>query len=567
MPSEDMKTAVAPSGLLPALGEVSLAEPPTCTLRVGVTGQRPPKLTDDQIPEIRNAVREVLTFIRGATEDLVKSNLGYARREPRFLIVSSLAEGTDRLVAAEALTLGFRLQCPLPANRDEYRRDFTAPSSAQAFDELLGKAKAVFEFMGQREGTWLEPAAYEAAGRVMLARTDVLITVWDGERGEPAGTAQIVGEAQQAGIPIVRIPRQNPAQIEFLSQAAGAISDWRNELRGALITALAAPDSSRDRVPEFLREAFRRTAGRDPVVEQRDQADQIAKRYAALYRRAYKTVYSLAPMAVLLAIAGWWLLGNRSDTDLELLSTCLELLCIIVILGVTWYGRKRRWHERWLDARAMAEQFRSWAFLAPIAQAPPTSRLPPYVSTKATQRDWTGWCFRARVREHGLSPAVVTPESLAVYQRQLLQVIAGQAQHHQDKGGERKRTYERMELTTAVLFAVTGVACFVHLALPELLRLESVAFLTTLAAVTAVLPAVGSALEGLQGQGEYQRLSERSEGMCRYFTSLQKQVRGPELQPLSYAALAQLAHQVAGVMLDELSDWRSLVRLRSLHPM
>jgi hypothetical protein len=55
--------------------------------------------------------------------------------------------------------------------------------------------------------------------------------------------------------------------------------------------------------------------------------------------------------------------------------------------------------------------------------------------------------------------------------------------------------------------------------------------------------------------------------MCRYFTSLQKQVRGPELQPLSYAALAQLAHQVAGVMLDELSDWRSLVRVRSLHPM
>jgi hypothetical protein len=107
---------------------------------------------------------------------------------------------------------------------------------------------------------------------------------------------------------------------------------------------------------------------------------------------------------------------------------------------------------------------------------------------------------------------------------------------------------------------------FVHLFSPQLFQYENTVFLTTLAALTAVLPAFGAALEGLQAQGEYQRLSERSEGMCHYFTSLKERFPGAETQPLSYTALADLAHQASGVMLDELSDWRNLVRVRNLHP-
>ena len=554
--------------------ESSLARPPICTLRVGVTGHRtPPKLPGDKLPQIRSAVREVLTFVRSFTQNIVSSNQGYAKRVPELRIISSLAEGADRLVAEEGLNpdLGFKLQCPLPAHRDEYRRDFTEPSSKEEFDRLLGQANAVFEFNGQRAGTWLESGSYEAVGRVTLAQSDMLIAVWDGEEGKPGGTAQMVREAQQAGIPTIRIAPQNPTLIEFLSLAVGPVSEWREELGRALTTALSAPASTSDHIAEFLSEALDRTSERDPVAKQREQADQIAGLYAVRYRRAYKRVYWLAPTAVLFAIAGWWLVGNRSDTRLEWLSTCIELLCIGAILSVTWYGRRRRWHDRWLDARVLAEQFRTWEFLAPIGQTPPTSRLPPYM--KAKHGDWTGWYFRARVREHGLTSAELTPEYLAEYQRQLLLVVTGQAQHHRDKGEARRRTYELIEFSSTALFGLTGLFCFVHLILPfvhlispQLVQYENTVFLTTLAALTAVLPAFGAALEGLQAQGEYQRLSERSEGMCHYFTSLKERFPGAETQPLSYTALADLAHQASGVMLDELSDWRNLVRVRNLHP-
>lgn len=564
MNTQSLKTQVSERPLLTPLNEISIVHPPTCTLRIGVTGHRaPPKLADDAMPQIRQAVCEVLTFLKSSVQDMVRLNQGYATREPVFRIISSLAEGADRLVAEEGLGLDFKLQCPLPATRNEYRQDFGTRSSKEEFARLLGRANAVFELTGQRSGTWLESIAYEAAGRVTLAQSDILIAIWDGGEGEPGGTAQMVREAQQAGVPTIRIAPQNPTLIEFLSPTAGPASDWRHRLGRSITTALSPPASTSDRVAEFQGEALDGTPEMDPVAKQRDQADQIAGRYAARYRRAYKAVYCLAPMAVLFAIAGWWVVG-KGKPSLEWVSTCMELICIIAILSITWYGRRGRWHERWLDARVLAEQFRTLEFLAPIAQTPPTSRLPPYM--KATQGNWTGWYFRARVREHGLTTAVLTPDYLAEYQRQLLRVVTGQAQHHRDRGGARKRAYDALEFVTTALFGFTGLVCFAHLFSPKLLGLESPVFLTTLAAVTAVLPAFGAALEGLQAQGEYQRLSERSEGMCHYFTSLQERLPAPEIQPLSYMSLVHLAHEASGAMLDELSDWRNLVRVRTLHP-
>ncbi len=339
MPDESTGAVVQP--VLP-----SLKEPPACAIRVGIVGHRPSKLPEHQIPRIREAVREILQLVRTTTDEIARSNRSYRSPAPIFRIISSLAEGSDRLVAEEALLLGFALQCPLPADRDQYKVDFKHPSSADAFDRLLREAKAaVFELDGRRAGDWLEPSAYEAAGRMVLSHSDVLITIWDGKQGERAGTGQMVREAQQVGIPIVRIDSQDPAQIEFLSSTTLPASDWRGELRRALTTALHPPDSAEACVKEFLDECIALQPGGDPIVDQRDQADQIAGRYAKLYRRAYKAMYSLAPLSVLCAILGLWLASNKIEGPLEWLLTTLELLMIGAILLVTKLGNKGRWHE------------------------------------------------------------------------------------------------------------------------------------------------------------------------------------------------------------------------------
>ena len=124
--------------------------------------------------------------------------------------------------------------------------------------------------------------------------------------------------------------------------------------------------------------------------------------------------------------------------------------------------------------------------------------------------------------------------------------------------------HHRAETWANGLFWATVGGCACHLA-GSLVWPDAQTLSKTLAASTAILPAFASALEGFQAQGEYQRLAERSAGMHHYLWSLETQVPAPETRPLPYPALARLAHQLSSVMLDELNDWRNLVRIRGLH--
>ena len=80
--------------------------------------------------------------------------------------------------------------------------------SRREFDLLLGRASAVVELDGAREPPGREGEWYEAAGRLMLGHSDVLIAIWD---GQPAagrgGTAEIVAEAVELGV-IAALPQQ-----------------------------------------------------------------------------------------------------------------------------------------------------------------------------------------------------------------------------------------------------------------------------------------------------------------------------------------------------------------------
>ena len=100
-------------------------------------------------------------------------------------LVSSLAEGADRIVAEAALRLNFSLTAILPFERSIYRHDFSTADSRAAFDTLLGGAESVVELDGRRGA---DAKAYAAAGIEMLAKADILIAIWnqkpaDGEGG------------------------------------------------------------------------------------------------------------------------------------------------------------------------------------------------------------------------------------------------------------------------------------------------------------------------------------------------------------------------------------------------
>ncbi len=121
-----------------------------------------------------------------------------ARDERRPLtVLSSLAEGADRLVAHEGLRHRLALDVILPLDAGDYARDF--PDTADEFADLLGRARRVDVVPPAGDRT----DAYLAAGIAVLARADLLVAIWDGQpaRGR-GGTAEIVAEARTAGYPL-----------------------------------------------------------------------------------------------------------------------------------------------------------------------------------------------------------------------------------------------------------------------------------------------------------------------------------------------------------------------------
>lgn len=118
-----------------------------------------------------------------------------------LVAVSALAEGADRIVAQRVLARsGGRLVALLPFEPADYIADFTDADSVREFSDLLAAADEYEVVTGSASDDWTREAAYERAGHAMLDRCDVLLALWDGEKGRGrGGTADMVFEAGLIG--------------------------------------------------------------------------------------------------------------------------------------------------------------------------------------------------------------------------------------------------------------------------------------------------------------------------------------------------------------------------------
>ncbi len=135
-------------------------------------------------------------------------------------LLSSVAEGADRLLLAAAAEHGIPYVCALPCAPDCFREDFSSPDSSSEFDQLLESARAIVmptESIDKESG-------YLWASNYVLDRADVLVAVWDGAPGHgPAGTAETVSRALKQGLPVIWIPTHVPHTVRMLGARASAI--------------------------------------------------------------------------------------------------------------------------------------------------------------------------------------------------------------------------------------------------------------------------------------------------------------------------------------------------------
>ncbi|MBC9031030.1 hypothetical protein IAG41_01360 [Sphingomonas sp. JC676] len=579
---------------------------PQRTLRIGVTGHRPARLGSSDLDKLHVEVSRILAEI---------CSLVSLHGPTEIRLVSPLAEGADSIVADAALERGWALDAVLPFFRDDYAQDFAPGQARDAHLRRLAQAAAVFELPGERSGEGGEAAAYERAGRITLAQSDLLLAIWDSEpmRGR-GGAAQIVAEAVLQGIPVIHVDpadKHPPVllwdgleEIDLGQQTIDTVARGDVDKLGALLGQLL--DLPVEKQEAAMLERFRSGAtgwqrlalayplllavagvrrlrrtdfgwtkpgdtgaaiptctGTQDFADRLDRAarpsfaraDAAATRFAQLFRSGYVTNFMLAAFAVLLSMLG---LAMPAWAKPELI--VLEVLTIATILLVTRMGNKAGWHRLWLDNRALAERLRCVALSAQLGDLDLRG-----AGEQAAL--WVAWYTRASARLLGLPSIRADRAYLECVRSELRQLIQGQIAYLNAEARRMHLLDHRLHLTGTILFAITALACVSMLIfkgayelVPALYAIQY-PFSIGVTIVSAALPAIGAAIYGIRMQGDFAGIAARGEALRHDLETLAGVI---DADTLSFDTLLRRARRVTDLLAGDLASWLRAYHARPL---
>jgi hypothetical protein len=176
-------------------------------LCVGITGHRPNRIPAHAVGRIKRELTKVMVDIEASNPSL---------RRP--MLFSSLAEGADRLAAFIALGQGWPLSALLPFHRSRFEEDFSEPHSIGEFRALLEASSHVEEPSKKAHVGRAAEESYDAVGRRLLALSNIVIAVWDGEGSQgKGGTVELIGQARQIGVPVIWVHASIAQKPQWLS--------------------------------------------------------------------------------------------------------------------------------------------------------------------------------------------------------------------------------------------------------------------------------------------------------------------------------------------------------------
>ena len=524
------------------------------SLRIGVTGHR--RLTDPAT---------LVPGIRAAIQGVVERFLGPAA-QPALLVISALAEGADRLVAAEVLAgPDATLEAVLPLPPGDYLDDFTGDASKAEFTAMLGRAASVWV---ARPGSSRDEA-YERAGRHVVDRADVLIALWDGEppRGR-GGTATVVSYAREQGVPVAWVQTSGAATPVY----------WYDEDRAAHVEEAAREfrEYNAAPIPEF---AARARAERDRLAPAGAagppgslgpacsdaaswispyfvRADVLATRLERIFRLTNWTMFLAAAAAVVVVavqVTVWpqltWI-------------AAAEVVLLLVLVAAPLVSRRLRVLDRWISYRFLAERLRSGYFLA-LAGAGDRSGPGERRERSAYVSDPTEvWIERALDEITARRPPVrFGPADVAALRDYLSEHwIGAQIRYHENTARRQGAWDSRLFAATGVLFLITAVAAFLHLLGWGEHHGNPTEFGLLLIVLSICVPAIGAAVHGIRTQSEFRRHCQR----YRRMAGLLRQLHADMSRAQSITVIHEIAADAEHLMRAENSDWFGVMRFHDV---
>lgn len=527
-------------------------------LRIGVTGHR--HLADPAA--VAGAVRAALQLIRD--QITVRSSTDVV-----LVAVSALAEGADRLLAREVLAEPHaRLEAVLPGDRAGYAQDFQTTASRREFDDLLKQASRVWQapaLASRQEG-------YEWAGRRVTDRSDILVAVWDGQpsRGR-GGTQEIVAYAREKHVPLVWIrvngegetvpnPQLDTDALSVLREIARDLSKYnagripcaafRSQVTSQLGRLGVGAATGKPAPPPLRQDCEQVAAWLVPFFVRADvQAFRLHRRFRALSIAMF-AMAALAVAIVAIQVNFWpganWVAG-------------FEVLLLLLLLGIPLIGSRLRLHERWTSYRFLAERLRSAYFLALAGATDRQYRQD--TATTFTDPDVI-WIERALAEITASQPRPRPPGADIAPLRSYLadHWIDDQAVYHIIAAGRHERLEDRLRRATAALFTITLIAAILHLLGIGHHGSHKSALAGTLIVLSICIPAVGSAVHGIETQGQHRRHAQRFGRMVTLLGQLHKRMNDAQ----DLAQVQATAVEVERVMREESHDWFGVMRFHDV---
>jgi len=246
-----------------------------------------------------------------------------------------------------------------------------------------------------------------------------------------------------------------------------------------------------------------------------------------------------------------------------------ELIFIALIVTKYRKGRSLRWHEKWLEYRALAEMLRDSLFLAYFAEY---GRIQRTNILKSPSSAWFLWYLRATLREIGLPKGVLD----GTYQDALLtavhdHVIAsdnGQIEYHRRNAAALRRMNAWLRntidfcfgLTLAILIVAVVIfplAIFGKLGLSILAGEPALVVASAVTFSAAFFPALGAAIAGIRETGDFESFSNRSVQTVVALENLTDELKEAKVL-VSLDDTGNVLFSTAQILSEDLAAWQSL---------
>ncbi|MDR4516079.1 MAG: hypothetical protein MRK00_01590 [Nitrosomonas sp.] len=290
------------------------------------------------------------------------------------------------------------------------------------------------------------------------------------------------------------------------------------------------------------------------------------------YRSSYIAMFLMAGVAIAVGLLAIF----SSDWFLKGVWTIIELLIILSITQILNKGNKNHWHQRFLDARMIAEQLRHARFLTLAGRSAGGVRRS--VTGETPSERMTEWYIRAILRELAIPNIRVDKNYIKEIKKTMteseLKGPNGQIFYNEYNYVKLNSLDHRLHKCGEGLFWATFWICGIYLIflflywqflsdIPEHYASLLKNLKNTFTYFAAVCPSFAAALSGIRYQGDFKAFAARSLATKSQLEEICK-ILDNENRVINLSAVGNRFKTCADIMAHDIGAWRMIYNHRPL---